>query len=163
MNLSVFKLSYRKKYYFLHPIQFIKEIFGMIRDMFHRAKYGWAYSDVWNLNDWLIGILPPMLRHMADYGCAYPGDVKFDTPEKWNDWLHSMADVLESLQEENWYGQNEYEKEWSEIPFKKHLTEEEEILRQAYWDREIELETNRQNLQQKTFKELIENLDCLWD
>ena len=124
-----------------------------------------------------------MLRHMADYGSAYPGfkneEVDFSTPEKWNDWLHSMADVLESLQEENWFSQNEYEEEFhkqSELHRSKGKDENGWItvtwemndedfntLKELYFTRIDELTKERKKLLIDTGRALFSNLPCLWD
>ena len=174
---SVFNYSYSKKYLLTHPWKFIKEFFQNCNHAWRRAIYGWTWEDCWNLDDWLLNILPEMLRHMADYGSAYPGfkneEVDFSTPEKWDDWLHSMADVLESLQEENWFSQNEYEEEFhkqSELHRSKgnksitEMNDEDfDTLRELYFARIDELTKERKKLLIDTFSKLGQHLDCLWD
>lgn len=115
MSMNVFKYAFRPRYYLTHPIEFLKETKGNIIAAWLRATRGYCYSDIWNWNTWFLEIMPPMLRHMADYGVAYPGHEPFDTPEKWNDWLHSVADVLESLQEENWDTKNEFAEDFHRL------------------------------------------------
>ena len=157
MNLNVLNdWSYSKRYYLTHPWKWVKELFCNLKNAYRRAKYGWAYSDCWNMDSWLLEILPQMLRHMADEGCAYPGYEPFETPEKWEDWLHSMADVLESLQEDNWYSQNEYAKDF-------HIRHNDKELDQLYFLETENLYNERQQLLENTFAQLVKNFNSLWD
>ncbi len=32
-----------------------------------RFRRGWAYTDVWDLDSWFIGMLEPMLRHLKEH------------------------------------------------------------------------------------------------
>lgn len=38
----------------------------------HRARYGWAPMDVWNMDAYLTDIVPPMLRHLAHNSVGCP-------------------------------------------------------------------------------------------
>lgn len=96
-----------------------------------RAKYGWTYSDVWNWDVWFADTVPPMLRHMADHGCAYPGHEPFDTPEKWHDWLHNIADMIETSTEKWQNEHNEY--------YEKYLEKFDDNYRDLYMQRAEEL------------------------
>lgn len=169
MSLSVWSFCYRKRYYLKHPIKLLKEIWSNIYVGYMRIRYGYCYTDVWDMSEWILEVFPSMLRHMANYGCAYPGSKPFETPEKWHDWLHSMADILESLQEENWYSQNEYEKEFHKIDWtpNKNLTSTTDannnVIRELYLARMKELVKERKELLIDTFNQLGQNFDCLWD
>ena len=109
---------------------------------------------------------------MADEGCAYPGVEPFETSEQWHDWLHSTADVLESLQEDNWYSQNEYEEDFHQLSYWHHginsnITwtngQDYEALRELYFIRLNELSDERQKLIENTFLELAKYFTMLWD
>lgn len=172
MSLNVMNWSYTKKYYLTHPWKWFSELFTNLCEAYRRVKYGWAYQDCWNLDYWVLEILPPMLRHMADEGCAYPGNKPFETPEQWNDWLHSTADVLESLQEDNWYSQNEYEKDFHQLSrwrdeFNSNITltngQDYETLSKLYLMRTHELSDERQKLIENTFLQLAKYFTLLWD
>lgn len=174
---SVFNYSFCKRYYLTHPWKFIKEFFQNCNHAWRRAIYGWTWEDCWNLENWLLNILPEMLRYMADYGSGYPGFEPFETPEKWNDWLHSMADVLESLQEENWYSQNEYEEEFhKQCDFNRKTSKTENVItitwsdrkdfdtiKKLYFARTEELTKEREKLLIDTFTKLGKYLPILWD
>lgn len=144
---SVFNYSYSKRYYLTHPWKFVHHFFQNLRHAYCRAVYGWTWEDAWNLNDWLLAVLPPMLRHIAENGVAYPGPyTKFDTAEKWDNHLHELANTLESLQEQNWESRNE-------IP----------VNDKMWYPREIELIQEREQLLIDTFKIIGENFNYYWD
>lgn len=177
-NLNVFKYAFRPRYYLTHPIEFLKETKTNIISAWLRATRGYCYSDIWNWNTWFLEVTPPMLRHMADCGTAYPGHEPFDTPEKWNDWLHSVADVLESLQEENWESRNEFAEEFYQLSkWNKSLKTDEngfihitwsnednyEEIKELYFMRQKELNEEWQKLIKDTFIAIANSFQDLWD
>lgn len=179
MNLNVWTWVYRPKYYLAHPWKWFGELFTNIRAAYRRARYGWDYSDAWSYDEYFLAVTPQIFRHIADYGMAYPGPgTTFDTPEKWHDWLHSVADVLESLQEENWYSQNPYEEEfhrlsdvtrktWTDEKGFIHYTHEKDLefeeVRARYLKEYESLNKKRQELIEDTLKQIGENFFMLWD
>ena len=131
MNLNVWYWPFSTRYYLLHPWKWFSELFSNIRAAYRRARYGWCYMDAWEFDEWFLTVAPQIFRHIADYGCEHSGYDRFSEPEAWNTWLHSVADVLESLQEDNWYSQNKYDidkepKQW--IEESKRLTEKRQYL-----------------------------------
>ena len=177
MNANVFTWSYTKQYYLTHPWSWIRELFFNIRDAFRRAIYGWTYRDVWELDYFLLTILPPMLRYMAEHGHGYPGTEPFTTPEKWQTWLRHIADDFAKIGDEDYweYQRNEYYEEWEALmEYQDHPnltttfdydTSEEHIkeINHLYWERMKELNVERQKLINDTFAEMAEHYFCLWD
>lgn len=111
MNCFIF--SYTPRYYFWHPWLWVADVFRGIKNMIYRARYGFCYTDAWNMDTWMLFILPKMLRHVAKYGIGYPGNDEFPTIEAWHKWLNDTAFKLEFLQEENWenrFGMKEQER-----------------------------------------------------
>lgn len=166
------------RYYLRHPIRFLRETVGNLRAAYSRATKGYAAVDVWNMNDWILDTFPPMLRKMADDGCGYPGFNPFESPEKWHDWLHSTADVLESLKEENWESRNEFADQFFKISEKCRTiikdehgdihvewqpTPEYEEIKELYFARAKELSDEYDKLIIDTFYELSINFRNLWD
>ena len=94
-DLRISMLSYRKSYYFRHPIRFIRDIYWGIRNFIHRGRYGYSYTDAWNWFNWWPVAGAEALRYMAENGCAYPGCEPWETPEKWKAYLLDLADRLE--------------------------------------------------------------------
>lgn len=172
-KLNVLRYEGRPRYYLCHPIKFLRETAINLRAAWSRITKGYAAIDVWNLSDWMLDVLPPMLRKMADDGCAYPGNEEFDTAEKWQDWLHSMADVLESLQEENWSNRNEFEEEFFNLFEKNHTADgmtitwsdesHDKEIKELYWMRTQELNDEYHTLLVDTFRQLAEHFTMLWD
>ena len=160
--LSVWNFSYRTSYYFTHPWKWFKEIGKNIRDIYRRAKYGWTYIDVWDMDQWIMRTFPPMLRHMADHGSAYPGHEPFDTPEKWYKWLHAMADLLESGLEDKQNECNEYYKEYMD-----HLFDSDDIrvteMDRDYFNRSRELMKDAEDNVANAMTSLGKHFYDLWD
>ena len=180
---SVWGLSYRKRYYLTHPIKFFKEIGNIFRAAYMRTTKGYCYTDVWNFDDWFLTVAPNMLRHIADYGMAYPGTAPFETPEKWHKWLHEMADKMDECNRDFFEvlaERNEYKKQMDEILIKayerwkeKHpneplthgqeFTSEEEEIRKKSIERDWEISKEREEHIKSVFNELGEHWDCIWD
>ena len=180
MNLNTFNWSYRKRYYLTHPWKWFSELFNNIRNAYRRARYGWCYSDCWNLDSWFCSVFPPMLRHMADKGSAYPGQEPFETPEKWHDWLHKMADTIERLQYDDWLEDNneyskDYEKTFEDEEYKEKHPEgpfltttfdtalSKEEVREAYYERCKEIAKTREQFLEDFGRSLFKYFDSLWD
>ena len=109
---SCWNWPYCKRYYLTHPWKWFGSLWQNIKDVRMRARYGFTWSDVWNWDHWFLHTVPNMLRHMADHGSAYPGHEPFTTPEKWHDWLHEIADLLETGNEDWQEKHNEYYEEY---------------------------------------------------
>jgi len=180
MDLNVFNWAWQKRYYLTKPWKWVKELIRNIRAAWMRAIKGYCYTDVWSWDDWFCSVVPPMLRHMADHGSAYPGREPFDTPEKWHSWLYEMAHKIERLQYDNWMEDlNEYSKDY-EKTFEDDAYEEEhpdgpfltttcdsslskEEIRKKYYERCVEINKTRQQALEEVFLELGRNFDYLWD
>lgn len=96
-----------------------------------------------------------MLRHMADYGSAYPGYEPFDTPEKWHDWLHNIADMIETSTEEWQDEHNEY--------YEKYLEKFDNNYRDLYMQRAEELAEQGEKNIRFAFENLGKYFYDLWD
>ena len=175
MNLNVLTdFPYNKKYYLTHPWKWFKHLYINIRDFWWRGTKGFAPRDAWEFCDWWPRVTAAAVRHLANHSCGYPYG-KFKTYEEWFDWLHSVADVLESTLEDNWDGQNEYEKDWNRIIMEEktknpnitmtttYTEEDKDTLRKLYWDRENELFDKRIKLQKDALENVVNNIENLWD
>lgn len=181
MNLNVLTdFSCSKRYYLTHPWKFIKKFFYNLRAARQRVTKGFANQDVWDFDSWFCSVVPPMLRHMANKGMAYPGKEPFDTPEKWHKWLYDMATKIERLQYDDWLNDNneysedyhqtfkdeEYEENHSNGPFLtttygNSLTKKE--IRENYHKRCKEIHETRKQVLEEFGKEFFKHFDCLWD
>lgn len=155
---SVWYMPYNKKYLITHPWQWFRCAWRNIRDAWRRSVYGWAYGDVWDWDTWFMRVVPDMLRHMANKGSAYPGHEPFDTPEKWHDWLHHMADLIESADEQWQDDHNEYHKDYID-----HIWENDKERFNKYMTRANELrEIGDENIK-LALNQIAENFSSLWD
>ena len=161
---NVFKLWYRPSYYFRHPIKFFKEVAANLKAAWMRATKGYCYTDVWNFDAWFCAVVPLMLRHMAEHGMAYPGGEPFDTPEKWQKWLHNMANTIERLGYDNWLEDNNEYSQLYESTFEDDTqTEEKEKIRKQYYEHCEEIHPTRAKVLEDFGKEFFSKFDCLWD
>ena len=112
---SVFNYPFSRRYYLLHPWVFIKESFQNIYHAYRRAVYGWTWEDCWNMDNWFCEVVPEMLKYLSENSVAYPGPhTEWDTPEKWHDWLHSVADLID-LQNIDEDEENEFAEEFHHL------------------------------------------------
>jgi len=174
MDLNVFKLPCTKRYYLTHPLKFVRQCARNIKQAYKRIRYGWCAYDVWDFDSWLFSVIPPMLRFLADKGNAYPGYEPFETPEKWHDWLYSMAAKLEKMQYDDWMdSKNEYAADYNKTfedsdnltvsNYYEHSSLTKEEIHTRYFERAKEIALTRQQDLEEVFVELGRNIDALWD
>lgn len=173
---SVWYMSYNKKYLITHPWKWVKCAWRCLRDAWRRSVYGWTYGDVWDWDSWFLHVVPDMLRHMADNGGGYPGRPPFETPERWHDWLHQMADLLETGREDWQDEHNEYREEydkylmesWEPAKIDKDgmlhfpVSPHSEIY-EKYMTRAMELHDQGQDNVRRAMTLMAEHFSCLWD
>ncbi len=179
MNLNVLKdFPYSTRYYITHPWKWFKDCWINLKNAWYRAIKGYCYTDLWNINDWLLEVLPNMLQELADKHCAYPGQPPFKTPEDWEDWLRKIADQLIKLREDEEEHENQYARVYyaalaerraancnnTSLAVTNTLNDEELLrLRDKYFIRRDEIIAEKQALAIETGKELFEYLNYLWD
>ena len=177
MSMNVLTdFSYSKRYFLTHPWKWFEEVWTNIKNGWMRATKGYCYTDIWNIDNWFCEVLPPMLRYMADHGCAHPGVAPFETEEKWHDWLHEIANKLEWCSE-TWREENKINeyyqpymdeiektlKQYDGLDWLGHSSEKEKELMSKYYDREMELYAESQKRLTETLNEMAEHWGRLWD
>jgi len=165
---NVWTWPYSNKYYLTHPHKWFSQLGRNIRAAHMRATCGWCYSDVWDWDSWFMHTVPDMFRHMADHGCGYPGFEPFETPEKWHDWLHKMADQIESCTEEAQEKNNEYYEEFinqimDKWKFEKKISCAHTELDDKYYARAKELGEKAHNDIKDALNQIGDNFERLWD
>ena len=175
--MNVFKYDRPLKFILRHPFQYIRFLCRAILKARQRALKGFCDWDVWDMDYWLTHVLPPMFTEMAENCHGYPGCEPFETPEKWDAWLRSMAKDLTSLQEDWTDTRNEYGEQFfgtvddlrvvehtkdgfAEVKYKEEPDEE---LRSKWSARCDELFEEQQEFAIKTFSDIGRYLSCLWD
>lgn len=71
-----------------------------------RFKRGYSYSDVWNMYDWFMRTVKPMLIHLRDYGFGVPNELYIEGDNgriNWENILNEMINCLEMMDEDNAY------------------------------------------------------------
>lgn len=171
--MNLFKFPMRLRYYLTKPWRFLRELHYSFKYAWQRATKGYSFYDSMDMDDFLLHVIPGMLRDIANAD-GYPGTEPFEEPEKWEDWCNSLADIFESLQCDNWEkGRNEYEKKWhtacdvlhshSNVTMTLTMAKEQaEEICELYWAREKELWDERDKLLQDAYMELSKYHNCLW-
>lgn len=175
-NNTVWTWPYCTKYYLTHPWKWFSQLGRNIRAAHLRATRGWCPWDVWDWDCWFMYTAPEMFRYLAEHGHAYPGTEPFETPEKWREWLHKMADQIESCTEDAQNKNNEFYEEYI-----KHLEDSWEPLKEdengmvylphrgrteldeKYFARSEELAKKAQNDIEDALKQIGEHFYSLWD
>jgi hypothetical protein len=155
-------------------MHFFRELYNSIKYARQRAIKGYSFYDSMDMDDFLLHVIPGMLRDIANER-ACPGVAPFETCEKWQDYCNSLADVFESLQEENWQceGRNEWEKEFERAYEVRHTNpnitttldmskEDADMVCKMYFEREKELTEERTKLLKDAFRELANNFNMFW-
>jgi len=70
--------------------------FRRVKWFYQRGRRGWADCDWWGVDDYLVGIILPMLKQLKEYEHGYPGYGKASTPEKWDKLLDEMIEGFEA-------------------------------------------------------------------
>ena len=78
---------------------FIKDTYWDLRKRCQRFKRGYAWSDVWDMDQWFIEMVRPMLIHLRDKGISYP--MEFNSRDEWCAVLDEMIDCLDFMDEDN--------------------------------------------------------------
>lgn len=176
-ELNVYKFWRPVRFYLSRPWKIVSDFFKCRKWASQRARRGYADTDVWDMDDWFLRVLPPMLRDLANDD-AYPGNPPFETEDKWTAWLNRMADDFESLQE-NWgFTRNEYDTEYQQLVVAKQrqfcslcgnkclsgdrLTPEERELQRKWKARIEELQKEKFEFTKQLFAELAEHFYNLW-
>lgn len=90
--------SYRGGYYWRHPRKFVREVRILVANAYHRMRYGFAWVDLWNMDDYLGQLVPNMLRELAARSCGYPGNEDFPNDDVYKAYLNALACLFEYAQ-----------------------------------------------------------------
>ena len=165
--LSVWTFSYRPSYYITHPWKLFKDIYWNWRNFWHRGRYGYAYTDVWNFCNWYPYVGAEALRYLAEHHHGYPGVKPWENPNDWCEYLKYLANRLQRCADsmDICFGEerNEYKDELDKIIHETSLSEEQEEIRKKYWEREKEIRDADQAYIEETYKWLAEDLGHFWD
>ena len=159
--------------YLRKPWEFFEDTWLNLKAAWQRATRGWADRDTWNLDSYLLEILPEMIDYLREHTHSYPGYGEFDTPEKWNKFLKEEIIIpLQNAREDQTVQKNEYEEELHSYPveFVKEennftsirFTEPDE-LRKKWLEREKEISQWRQQELERGFAAMAKHFYSLWN
>lgn len=132
------------KYRFFHDlIRFPKRVY-------QRIKYGFCDIDTWDVENYLDSVLPNILDYLGDNFQGYPGVKPFDTPEKWEEALHSAAEKIRTASMwEEW--ENPFREEWDNYIIEK-------FSNRGSWVKDEEFNSLRENYLAKEMKNYDESV-----
>ena len=130
------------------------------------------------MDSWFLEIIPNMLDDLAYNGCGYPGTDEFNTPEKWNTYLHNLANDFRMCTEDSADKLNEYyedfiksfdgrrvteENENGNLCVKLQSTPEGEEIAKKYFNRCKEIRDEQNTILEDAMNRLAHILPSLWD
>ena len=74
---------YRWRYYITHPWEFFEDCWLNIKAAYQRITRGFAYRDLFNIDNWFLDIFPEMLKEFRENLHSFPGNSEFPTFGKW--------------------------------------------------------------------------------
>lgn len=167
-DLNVFK------WYYYNKTKIIKNTIQFFRNFkwaWQRATKGYADVDAWNLDSWLMSLLPNILTTLRDHAHGHPHDMSY---EDWCKYLTEMANHFRVYNEE-WENpvelpkliltemKNEDGTIFHSFSIDDSLKEEYEE-KKLLWTQEEEKRNNYVNSElEKGFAMMRERLRDLWD
>ena len=82
-------------------INFFRDIWWSFRERCQRFKRGYAYVDAWNMFEWFIQTIKPMLVHLKIHGIGCPMD--FNSRDDWCVVIDEMINCLDLMDEDKVY------------------------------------------------------------
>lgn len=109
-----------------------------------RFKRGWAYGDVWDIDQWFMHTIKPMLIHLKNNGTSYP--IGFNDISEWRTVLEEMINCLNFMDED-------YTLDFLDFDNYDRMTRDD-------WEHVYEIRINNKN---RFFELFSEHFYDLWD
>ena len=107
--MSIFtSTGYCKKYCILHPWGIVIHKIRDIHCAIQRARKGYCYRDLWNIDLWFLDIMPCMIDEFIKMHHGYPCDL---TNEEWEQTLNKMSTCFKNAKDRIFGFDNPYTKE----------------------------------------------------
>ena len=159
---------YSTRYLLTHPWQAVKDFGRKLKWAWQRTVRGYADIDWYNMDSFLLDVLPDMLETLARKGIGHPYDMSV---VGWSDYLWNAAQHLRNADEEQKVEVNQYEEAFrayldSHPDYyrdKNHIDPDVEELRKQWLDRDREIAEWRQKEAETAFKMIGERFFDLWD
>lgn len=149
------------QYYITHPWEFFEDCWLNIKAAYQRITRGFAYRDLFSIDNWFLDIFPEMLKEFRENLHSFPGNSEFPTFESWTAYLEEMETHFRNANENQKVELNEWEEDYL-----KYLINKDEVclnITEKWLARETEINAWREEELKKGFEMLQKNLHHLWD
>ena len=117
MRMNVLKyFPYRWRHYLTHPWDFFEDCWYNLKAAYQRVTRGFAYRDLYSIDNWFLDIMPEMLKEFRENLHSYPGDNEFPTFESWTAYLEEMETHFRNANENQKVQLNEWEEDYLKYP-----------------------------------------------
>ena len=159
---------YSSRYYLKKPWKFFNDTWLNLKAAWQRMTRGWANRDTWNLDSYLLEILPEMVDYLREHSHSYPGEHNgFPTPESWDSYLKEEIVIpLQNAREEQTTQINEYEEEYFNLSSSSGRflnTRSDNEVREKWLAREQEINEWRLQELERGLQNLVAVFFNLWD
>lgn len=144
---------------FYRIIDFFKCLPREIKWFWQRGKRGYSDRDVWNMDDWFLDTIIPMLKKLKTIKHGYPANL---TPEEWDKILDRMIFCFKEANDSTCSMINEYEEKFILETFGNPLKDNKE-LRENYIRRTTEIEKYQLKMEEEGFQLFSKYFHNLWD
>ena len=153
---------YHLRHYLTKPWEFFEDTWLNLKAAWQRATRGWADRDTWNLDSYLLDILPEMINHLRENTHGFPID--FPTYESWQDYLQNEIVIpLQNAREEQTIQKNEYNEEYFNLSSSFLNTRPDDEVRKKWLAREHEIDDWRLQELERGMQNLTAAFFSLWD
>ena len=163
----------RWQYYITHPWEFFEDCWLNIKAAYQRITRGFAYRDLFNIDNWFLDIFPEMLKEFRENLYSFPGNSEFPTFESWTAYLEEMETHFRNANENQKVELNEWEEDYLKYPLEWQKNKGEICLTmtdntpkditEKWLARETEINAWREEELKKSFEMLQKNFHYLWD
>lgn len=77
----------------------LQDAYWHFRKRCQRFKRGYAYVDVWDMDQWFIEMAKPMLVHLRTHGNSFP--MEFNSRDEWCAILDEMIKCIDFMDEDS--------------------------------------------------------------
>lgn len=164
---------YRWRHYLTHPWEFFEDCWLNIKAAYQRITRGFAYHDLYSIDNWFLDIMPEMLKKFRENLHSYPGDSEFPTFESWTEYLKEMETHFRNANEDQKIQLNEWEEDYLKYPMEWQKNKGEVFftmvdntprdITEKWLAREKEIDAWREEELQKAWGMFIKVFHALWD
>ena len=166
MNNNIFQgYLYRIGWKKAGPFGVIGQFWRDLRCCWQRVTQGYCERDVWEMDVWMLNMLPDMLEHLQKRHIGHPGvfaDAE-DGDEQWAQLLGEMARLFRDANEQTCTRKNPHEAEWEKQLEHWNPNREQTELDKRYFDEECKLAEYRNDCKDQAFVLLSKWFFDLWD